>query len=507
MHKLSLYLIFTLLVFACSALAVDNSSLNADPAATCGNTTYSQADVFGDIISTIPSTNPGPSNAWVGNTYMNAELIQAKNVYPSTVPSQMVRINPSTGAIIATVNLPFNGYVIGFTNDGTDLWVVQWSPSNMVYKVSIAGAQLASWPPNVSPYSARSAAFEGGFLWIGCDQSSNNTKLVKFSTAGANTQEWTTGTAVGWYMDAEFSNNAPAGANLYVVDNVGNTLKRLAVGVSVTVAAQVASPAGSPDVAEGLGFDGEYLWHNGAYASQSLVWKLDDGFPGLTINVEIDLVPLVFPISIPASGGSFSFFAFVTNPGSTTYNTTLWTAQRLPNGSMVAPLMGPYTITLSPGTRAWFRSQNVPGSAAPGNYMYFGYAGTYPNVIMARDSIPYTKLTTGDGGWVGDWNNYGDPFPGEEAISPQPSAFNLIGATPNPFNPTTTLSFSLPEAVKVSLNVYDVQGRLVAQLVNGLREVGTHQVTFDGSNLASGMYLYRLTAGSNHATGKMVLMK
>jgi hypothetical protein len=48
---------------------------------------------------------------------------------------------------------------------------------------------------------------------------------------------------------------------------------------------------------------------------------------------------------------------------------------------------------------------------------------------------------------------------------------------------------------------------LVATLVNGWRDAGAHQVTFDGSNLASGVYLYSLTAGSNHAIGKIVLMK
>jgi hypothetical protein len=88
-----------------------------------------------------------------------------------------------------------------------------------------------------------------------------------------------------------------------------------------------------------------------------------------------------------------------------------------------------------------------------------------------------------------------------------PASFSLKGAYPNPFNPTATINFTLPEMAKVSLNVYDVQGRQVAQLVNGLRQAGNHQVTFDGSNLASGVYLYTLTAGSHTATGKMMLMK
>ncbi len=93
------------------------------------------------------------------------------------------------------------------------------------------------------------------------------------------------------------------------------------------------------------------------------------------------------------------------------------------------------------------------------------------------------------------------------SVTPLPDAFSVKAAYPNPFNPATMLSFSLPEVAKVTLNVFDVQGRLVATLVNGLREAGQHQVTFDGSNLSSGVYLYTLQAGSYSATGKMVLMK
>jgi hypothetical protein len=57
------------------------------------------------------------------------------------------------------------------------------------------------------------------------------------------------------------------------------------------------------------------------------------------------------------------------------------------------------------------------------------------------------------------------------------------------------------------LKIYDVSGRKVADLVNGWREAGSHAVTFDGSALASGVYLYRIEAGDYSAVSKMVLMK
>ncbi|TKJ37255.1 hypothetical protein CEE37_14170 [candidate division LCP-89 bacterium B3_LCP] len=82
-----------------------------------------------------------------------------------------------------------------------------------------------------------------------------------------------------------------------------------------------------------------------------------------------------------------------------------------------------------------------------------------------------------------------------------------ISVYPNPFNPTTVLRFKLQDASLVSLNVYDIPGRLVTELVNGWRDAGVHEVAFDGSNIASGIYLYKLEAGEFTASGQMVLMK
>ncbi len=87
------------------------------------------------------------------------------------------------------------------------------------------------------------------------------------------------------------------------------------------------------------------------------------------------------------------------------------------------------------------------------------------------------------------------------------SASAFLRICPNPFNPTTTISFALPEASPATLTIYDVQGQVVAQLINGWRAPGSYSVVFDGTNLASGIYVYRLTAGAFNATGKMVLMK
>ena len=95
---------------------------------------------------------------------------------------------------------------------------------------------------------------------------------------------------------------------------------------------------------------------------------------------------------------------------------------------------------------------------------------------------------------------------------PAASRVVLDRNSPNPFNPSTTISFTLPEQAALSLAVYDVRGRLVRLLVSGLYPAGVHRVQWDGADVtgrraASGIYFYRLAAGRTALTRKMVLVK
>lgn len=85
--------------------------------------------------------------------------------------------------------------------------------------------------------------------------------------------------------------------------------------------------------------------------------------------------------------------------------------------------------------------------------------------------------------------------------------FELFQNYPNPFNPSTTISYQLASDVKVTLKVFDILGNEVATLVNGFQNTGKHQVTFNANGLASGLYIYKLDAGSFSATRKFMLMK
>jgi Secretion system C-terminal sorting domain len=85
--------------------------------------------------------------------------------------------------------------------------------------------------------------------------------------------------------------------------------------------------------------------------------------------------------------------------------------------------------------------------------------------------------------------------------------FRLYQNYPNPFNPSTTFRFDLPQRTNVRLQVFDLQGRSVATLVDGMMESGPKEIQFDASGLASGMYLYRLQTGNFVDTKKMVLLR
>jgi hypothetical protein len=86
--------------------------------------------------------------------------------------------------------------------------------------------------------------------------------------------------------------------------------------------------------------------------------------------------------------------------------------------------------------------------------------------------------------------------------------FTLDQNYPNPFNPSTTISYSLPQASTVTLTVYDPEGCLITTLIdNEKKEAGSHTRTFNAANLPSGVYFYRLQAGSYMETKKMALIK
>lgn len=84
---------------------------------------------------------------------------------------------------------------------------------------------------------------------------------------------------------------------------------------------------------------------------------------------------------------------------------------------------------------------------------------------------------------------------------------HLFRNYPNPFNPSTRISFSLEQETKVRLEVYDLKGRRVDTILNGVKPAGAHSITYEPKNLASGVYLVLMRAGSFRASQRMMLVK
>lgn len=91
--------------------------------------------------------------------------------------------------------------------------------------------------------------------------------------------------------------------------------------------------------------------------------------------------------------------------------------------------------------------------------------------------------------------------------SSDPSSFKLFDNYPNPFNPSTTISYSIPSQSFVSIKVYDILGNEVASLVDEEKQAGSYKVMFDASSLTSGTYLYKLSSGTFTDIKKMILIK
>ncbi len=183
------------------------------------------------------------------------------------------------------------------------------------------------------------------------------------------------------------------------------------------------------------------------------------------------------------------------------------------------------------GMRLRFENVTITTNDAGFGEWGFSSDGTVPNQIKADDAssaiAPDFAVTTFTNGEVVEyikglgWYSFGEfkLFPeSSEDISTTatnvanedetlPGGFALKQNFPNPFNPTTSIAFTVPVSGEVTLQVFDLLGRSVATLLQGPLAAGDHSVAFNAAALPSGTYLYRLTAGSEVSTRVMTLLK
>ena len=188
-------------------------------------------------------------------------------------------------------------------------------------------------------------------------------------------------------------------------------------------------------------------------------------------------------------------------------------AQRLPNGNTLIcngpagiffEVTGNNDITTQNSNIVWSYinpvGENGPltqGSSTTGSknvvFRIHRYDSTYAGLV-GRDLSPGEPI-----------EKY--PTDVHDSNEELPLVFMLNQNYPNPFNPTTNISYSLVNSVKVTLKIYDVLGNLIQTLVNEQQSAGNHEINFSGTNLASGLYIYRIQAGSFTQQKKMILLK
>jgi len=129
-----------------------------------------------------------------------------------------------------------------------------------------------------------------------------------------------------------------------------------------------------------------------------------------------------------------------------------------------------------------------------------GFVYHIPAFDYKRTARPYNNYT--DMGAY-EW----DPSTGITETRELPAQYVLFQNYPNPFNPSTTIEFTLPKSESVTLKVYNILGKEVSTLVSNKLNQGNHTYTFDGKNLASGIYYYQLVAGDYREVKKMIILK
>ncbi|NQU68120.1 MAG: T9SS type A sorting domain-containing protein, partial [Candidatus Marinimicrobia bacterium] len=155
---------------------------------------------------------------------------------------------------------------------------------------------------------------------------------------------------------------------------------------------------------------------------------------------------------------------------------------------------GDFDITnmkINPGWEIYYTNSRIIMFSLTGNDL------TNETLFEFEGNLTFTS------GIVVDWNFRGTPV----VLQGIPSQISLAPAYPNPFNPVTNITFGLPYDSDVKINVYDMLGREVDQLVNSTLQAGSHKIVWNARNISSGLYVVKMETGNVTKIQKVLLMK
>jgi thiol-disulfide isomerase/thioredoxin len=221
--------------------------------------------------------------------------------------------------------------------------------------------------------------------------------------------------------------------------------------------------------------------------------------------ISVEMMPHNYPIFV-SPGSYFSYIGILENTTTEPQTFDFWIMLHSDLFGFYGPITRYNNITLQPEQRVinFNVRQDIPAYAPLGEYSYIAVVGDLPQDIVYWDSLLFTVIPPGSGDNE-TWNvsSWFDDMP-ETGL---PDEVSLNSNFPNPFNACTNIGFSLPAAGDVTLEVFNMLGQKVATLADGHFEAGDHNVAWDASEYASGVYFYKLAVGDKVLTKRMTLLK
>lgn len=217
----------------------------------------------GDTIRSIPT----PDSNIMGIEWVRDTLYIIRQAINYTQYANLYKLDPADGSVLSQFNLPFTGYVLGLTFDGSNLWIVKWFPDYVVYKITTSGSLVSFFTaPSNNP---RGIAWDGEYLWIGDAQSR---VLYQVDTLGTTIRTVSMSGVINWSMGMVWVPEHTDG-HLWVNDHDNDDINQLDVsGINAILVQDFPHPATYP---EGICHDGEHLWV--ADYSEPRLWQIDDG--------------------------------------------------------------------------------------------------------------------------------------------------------------------------------------------------------------------------------------
>ena len=308
----------------------------------------------------------------------------------------------------------------------------------------------------------------------------------------------------------------PADSSEIVLINSGNPVPEPVV---LTVAQYISDPEAFEGTLVGFAYVNKI---SGTWGGNQTL-KVSDGTDTLDLRIDSDTdlgsnPEPSWPIDLIGLGSQFSSGSSIVNDG---YQILprYYATDILPAGTIPVELTSftanysnkNVTLTWSTATETNNQGFEVERKSAISDWTKIGFVPGFGTTTAARQySYTDNDIATGSFSYRLKQIDFDGSFNYSEVVEVEviaPSVFELAQNYPNPFNPITKIRYSVPIDSKVIISIYSLTGELVMELVNANLAPGLYSVNFNGSNLSSGMYIYKMTAGSFVKTLKMILLK